>query len=157
MRRNETDAGGDGRKRPRKQDDFIEAMLSHSSVESAAAAAGISRATAFRWLQHQDVIQKLRQARQQAWSRAMAQVQEAAPEAVAALRKILHEAENESPRVAAAKTILELGLRVVEIGDIEQRLEKLEAIAKGNWKGSGYDQPADRAQAGGTRNINGRA
>ena len=50
---------------------------------------------------------------------------------------------------------LELSLRAVEIGDIEERIEKLEAIAKGDWKGLDNEQP-NRAQAGGSRNVNGR-
>jgi hypothetical protein len=153
MRRNETDSGGGGKKR--KQDEFIAALLTHSSVESAANAAGISRATGWRWLQRQDVLERLRQARQQAWSRAMAQLQEAGPEAVEALRKILREAKGEAPRVSAARTILELGVRAVELVSIEERIGKLETLAKNNWKGLVHDQPADRAQAGGARNING--
>ena len=50
------------------------------------------------------------------------------------LRKILRNAEGESARVSAARVILELGVRVVEIGDIQARIEKLEAIAKSKWK-----------------------
>jgi hypothetical protein len=147
---------GHGEKKSRKLDAFVEAMMTHRTVEAAAVAVGISNATAYRWMHDQDVIERLRQARQQAWSRAMAQLQEAGPEAVEALRKILREAEGESPRVAASRVILELGLRVIELGDIEARLEKLETLAKSNWKGTGNDQPADRAQAGGARGINGR-
>ena len=50
MRRNETVLGPEGGKKPRKLNEFIAAMLSHSSVEDAARAAGISRATGWRWL-----------------------------------------------------------------------------------------------------------
>jgi hypothetical protein len=71
-----------------------------------------------------DVIERLRQARQQAWSRAMGQLQEAGPEAVEALRKILREAKNAAPRVSAAKTILELGLKSLELGEFQERLER---------------------------------
>ena len=116
---------GHGEKKSRKLDAFIAGLLSRQTVEDAAAAAGISTATAYRWMQDQDVIDRLRQARREAWGRAMAQLQEAGPEAVEALRKILREAEGESPRVAASRTILELGLRVVELSDIEERLGKL--------------------------------
>ena len=86
----------------------------------------------------------------------MAQLQEAGPEAVASLRKILSEAEGESARVSASRTILELGLRAVEIGDIEERIEKLEAIAKSKWKEPNHareDQTPSRTAGG----INGRA
>jgi hypothetical protein len=152
MTRNETGSGG--RKR-RKQDEFIASLLSHPSVEAAASAVKISRATAFRWLRDQDVTERLRAARRDAWGRAMAQLQEAGPEAVEALRRTLREAENEAPRVSAAKAILELGLRAVELSDIEQRLARLEALIKNNWRPDDY-QP-DRTQVGTTRRTNGGA
>ncbi len=87
----------------------------------------------------------------------MAQLQEAGPEAVEALRKILREAEGESPRVSAAKVVLELGIRAVELESIEDRIAKLEALAKNNWKGSGNEQPADRTPIGPPGGINGHA
>jgi AcrR family transcriptional regulator len=149
---------GHGEKKSRKLDAFIAGLLSRQTVEDAAAAAGISTASAYRWMRDPDVVERLRQARREAWGRAMAQLQEAGPEAVESLRKILREAEGESPRVSAARTILELGVRVVELGDIEERIEKLEAIVKSNWKGKGLDnEQPDRAQVGGTRGVNGRA
>jgi hypothetical protein len=110
-------------------------MMSSKTVEEAAEAAGISQPTAYRWLKHPDVIARLAGLRKDAMNAAMTQLQEAAPEAVEALRKILREAEGESPRVSAARVILELGLRAVELGDIEERLAKLEAIAQNRtWK-----------------------
>lgn len=149
---------GHGEKKSQKLDAFVEAMMTRRTVESAAAAAGISPATAYRWMRDQDVVDRLRQARQQAWSRAMAQLQEAGPEAVEALRKILREAEGEAPRVSAARTILELGVRAVELASIEERIDKLEAIVKTrNWKGAANEQQPDHAQAGGARNVNGPA
>jgi hypothetical protein len=107
---------GHGEKKSQKLDAFVEAVMTHKTVEAAAAAAGISPATGYRWMHDQDVIERLRQARQQAWSRAMAQLQEAGPEAVEALRKIMREAEGESPRVSAAKAKLEVSSIAVECG-----------------------------------------
>ena len=76
--------------------------------------------------------------------------------AVESLRKVLSEAEGESARVSASRTILELGLRAVEIGDIEERIEKLEALVKSKWKEPNHareDQTPSRTAGG----INGRA
>ena len=53
---------GHGEKKSRKLDAFIAGLLSCQTVEDAAAAAGISTATAYRWLHDQDVIERLRQA-----------------------------------------------------------------------------------------------
>jgi hypothetical protein len=140
---------------PQKQDAFIRAMLTHPSVESAAHAVNISRATAWRWLKLPDIVQRLREVRKEAWSRAMGQLQEAGPEAVEALRKILRDAEGESARVSAARTLLELALRSVELQDVEERIDKLEQIAKSrNWKESGAEQ---FLAASGNRGVNGHA
>jgi hypothetical protein len=157
MSRNETVSGGDSRKR-RKQDEFITSLLSLSNVEAAASAVKISRATAFRWLRDPAIVERLRAARREAWSRALAQLQEAGPEAVEALRKILREAENEAPRVSAARTILELGLKSVEIGDITERLERLEQIAKthGPWREPNHDRE-NQTPTGKNRGVNGPA
>ena len=78
------------------------------------------------------------------------------PEAVQSLRKILRDAEGESARVSAARVILELGVRVVEIGDIEERLDKLEQIAKSRWKGSSDDRE-DQTPTRPVRGVNGPA
>jgi AcrR family transcriptional regulator len=144
---------GHGEKKSRKLDAFITGLLSRQTVEDAAAA-GISTASAYRWLRDQDVIARLREARRESWGRALAQMQEAGPEAVEALRKTLREAESESARVSAARTILELGLRAVEIGDIEERLTKLEQLVKNHRKGSDDYQP-DREQVATARRTNG--
>ena len=144
---------GHGEKKSRRMDAFIAGLLSRQTVEDAAAA-GISTASAYRWLRDRDVIERLRQARREAWGRAMAQLQEAGPEAVEALRRVLREAEGEAPRVSAARTVLELGIRAVELESIEERIEKLEAIVKGNWRGPDSDQP-NHAPVGGARRING--
>jgi hypothetical protein len=73
---------------------------------------------------------------------------------VEALRKTLREAENEAPRVSAAKTILELGLKSVELGQLEERIARLEQLAKNNWRPD--DHHPDHAQVGTTRRTNAR-
>jgi hypothetical protein len=159
MRAGERDkqfSAGHGGKKSRKLDAFVAAMMTHGSTEAAAEAVGIAASTGYRWARDRAVIERLRQARQQAWGRAMAQLQEAGPEAVEALRKVLREAENETPRVSAARTILELGLKSVEIGDITARLEHLEEIAKTrNWREP--DEQSNHTPTGTTRGSNGHA
>jgi hypothetical protein len=50
--------------------------------------------------------------------------------------------ETQSLQLTAAKTILELGLKAVELADIEERLATLETIAKNRgWRGAGNEQP----------------
>jgi hypothetical protein len=148
--------GGHGEKRSRKLDLFLAAPLSSPTVESAAATAGISRMTAYRWMTP-DVIARLRQAGQETWGRASAQIQAASLEAVECLRKIMREGANESARGAAAARVLELGQRVVEVATVLERLEKLERIAKSrDWKGPNDDRE-DQAPTRPTGGTDGHA
>src|SRR6516225_3789994 len=99
-------------------------MLSHRTVEAAAEAVGIAASSARRWLKDPLVIQRLAEARRDAMNRAIARLQEAATEAVDCLREVQRSGESESARVSAARCILEQSLRAVELGDIQQRLDK---------------------------------
>jgi hypothetical protein len=130
MRRNETVLGPERGKRPRKLNDFIAAILSRSTVEDAAKVAGIGRATAWRWLKDPAVQARLREARKDAMNAAMVRLQEAAAGAVDCLCEVQQDGESESARVSAARCILEQALRAAELGDLEERLAKLETIAQ---------------------------
>jgi hypothetical protein len=130
MKQNETVLGREGGKRPRKLNELIAAPLSRSSVEAAPAPAGISRVTAWRWLKDPAVVQRLREARRDAMQRAIARLQDAAAGAVDCLCEVQKEGESESARVSAARCILEPALRAAELGDLEERLAKLETIAE---------------------------
>jgi hypothetical protein len=120
---------GHGEKKTRKLAQFIAAMLKHGTVE-AAAAAGIAASTAHRWLKDPEVIRRLATARRDAMNRAMARLQEAAAGAVDCLCEVQREGESESARVSAARCILEQAMRAAELGDLEERLAKLEVIAQ---------------------------
>jgi hypothetical protein len=130
MRGNESFSGGHGGKKGRKLDAFIAAMMSHKTVEAAAEAVAISPATAYRWLQHADVVRRLAEARRDAMNRAIARLQEAATGAVDSLCQIQRDGESESARVSAARTILEQALRAVELSDVLERLDVLERAVK---------------------------
>jgi hypothetical protein len=98
------------------------------------------------------VVEKLRTARRDAINRAIARLQEAASGAVDCLCEVQQEGESESARVSAARTILEQALRAVELGDIEERLAKLEAIAQNRtWREAGNENTHA------TRGVNGHA
>jgi len=138
-------------------DRLVAELLTHPNLEAAAAAAGVSRTSAWRWMKTADFIARLRTARRDAMQRAMARLQEAAAPAVDALCKVLSLGESESARVSAARTILEMALRAVELGDIQERLAALETIAKSrSWKEPSHvreDQAPSRTAGG----INGGA
>src|SRR5215469_15392219 len=149
MRRNDTVSGREGGKRQQKLNDFIAALLSRSSVEDAAKAAGIGHATAWRWLKDPAVQARLREARKDAMNAAMVRLQEAASGAVDCLCEVQKEGESESARVSAARCILEQALRAAEVGDLEERLAKLEAIAQGrSWGSDGQPHAAPKGVNG---------
>jgi hypothetical protein len=54
---------GHGSKKTRKLDAFIAAMMSHRTVEDAAAAVQISLSTAYRWMRDDNVVQRLAETR----------------------------------------------------------------------------------------------
>jgi hypothetical protein len=157
MKRNETDFGPDGKKKPpQKLNEFIQALLTNPNLEDAAKAAGVSRTTGWRWRQSPNVIARLREARQQAWGHALDMLQAAGPAAVSTLRHLLSSAEAESVRASSAKALLELSMRGAEIINLEERLNKLEEIAKSRWK-EATDAGENQAPARPAGRSNGRA
>jgi hypothetical protein len=159
MKRGETNLGPDGRKTTAKQDRLMDRLiaelLTHPNLEDAAAAAGVSRTSAWRWMKSADFIARLRTARRDAMQHAMAQLQTAAIGAVACLVEVQSKGESESARVSAARTILEQALRAVELQDIQGRLDALEAIAKSRWKGPDPNDRQDQTAARSAGGVNG--
>jgi hypothetical protein len=103
---------GHGEKKTRRLDQFIAAMMSHGTLEAAAAAAEIAASTARRWMKDPDVIRRFAEARRDAMNRAILRLQEAASGAVDGLCQVQKEGESESARVSAARCILEQALRL---------------------------------------------
>jgi hypothetical protein len=110
----------------------IAALLSESSICDAAKAAKISEPTLFRWLKDEAFNTAYMKARRQATMQAIAQLQQSSSKAVKALCDIMEDKEAPtSSRVSAAKTILELSIKSVEIEDLAQRVVQLESLYVG--------------------------
>ena len=87
--------------------------------------------TAGRWLKNLSFQAAYREARRQVVQQAIVQVQHATGTAVQTLVAVMQ--DNESPssaRVSAARSILEMAIRTVEIEDLEARITALEQQAK---------------------------
>ena len=120
-----------------KQTRAIVALLTQPSMTAAAADAEISEVTLWRWQNTDPMFQRaLRKARRHAVSQAIGTLQRAAGEAVAVLRQIATDPEKPpSARVTAARTILEMAMKAVELEDLELRIQVLEAaITRGTEK-----------------------
>jgi hypothetical protein len=107
------------------------ALASGQTVRDAAQLAGIGERTATRRVADPDFRRRVAELRGEMVARAMGRLADASVTAVETLRSLLA-AEGESPRLGAAKAILELGTKLRENVELEQRLVTLEkAFAKG--------------------------
>lgn len=113
----------------RKQEQAIIGLLTCHTIAEAARVAGIGEVTLWRWLQLPDFSERYRAARKQAVSQAVARLQQNAALAVDTLRDIMQDTESkDTARVAAAKTVLEMAFKAVEIEDLQAKMEELERI-----------------------------
>ena len=110
-----------------KQEHALLALLTEATVEAAATKAGVNARTLFRWLNDPPFVAAYREARRQAVQRAIGRLQQAASDAVTTLRDVMTDAKAPAPaRVNAAKSVLDLAIKAVEIEDLTARIEALE-------------------------------
>jgi hypothetical protein len=121
---------GHGQKLTRKQEAAISALLTQGTLAESAALAGIGEATLRRWLQRDDFQAAYRRARREAVSQAVAHLQRVSGEAVDTLRAIMNDDQKPaSARVTAARVILDMSIKAVELEDLEVRIAALEALS----------------------------
>ncbi len=114
------------------------ALLAHGTIDAAYEAAGVSKTTMWRFLQLPEFQARYRAARRQLVEAAIAQLQSDCTIAVRVLREVAEDAEVlASSRVAAAKTIIEMSLRGVELSDLAERVERLESLLESQEKAKG--------------------
>lgn len=114
----------------RKQEALISALLTAPRLTDAVQQVHISEVTAWRWMKQDAFQQAYREARRAVVQYAVTQVQRATGEAVETLRAIMQDVHAPaSARVSAAKTVLEMAVKAVELEDLEARIAALEAAA----------------------------
>ena len=119
-----------------RQQKALGALLTHPTIEAAAASVEIHPRTVKRWLYEDENFQEeYRKLRQQAVDNAIASLQSAMSEAVQTLRRNLT-ARNPSIQVRAAIALLEQGFKAVEAHDLVQRIAELERSSSEGWSGS---------------------
>jgi hypothetical protein len=124
---------GHGAKFPRRMETAIVGLLTQATLEEAAKHAGISTPTLWRWLQEPSFQTEYRKARRQAMGQAAAQLQQVSSVAVKALKEVIQDSGvTASARVTAARTVLEIGLKAIELEELESRVEELERMATRN-------------------------
>jgi molybdenum-dependent DNA-binding transcriptional regulator ModE len=118
----------DGKLTP-KQEAALLALLDNGTIEAAYKAAGISKATMWRFMQDANFQARYRAARRQLVETAIGQLQKHATTAARVLVNIAVDKDAPaSSRVAAAKTILDQSVSAIELMDLQERIERLEEL-----------------------------
>jgi transposase len=116
-----------------KHDAAILALLSTRSVRDAAKKSGLSETTLYRLLALPEFKAKYRAARRELVENTITQLQRDGADAATALRTIVKSRKTPaSVRVAAARVILEQGIKAVELMDVQERLDRLETLLAQN-------------------------
>lgn len=112
---------------PEKQEAALLSLLSHKTLKEAALAAGVSMPTLWRYLRDPVFSLRYREARRELVECAMVRLQNDAEHAAKVLRDVADDVEAPAgARVTAARTIIELSVKSVELGDLQQRINSLE-------------------------------
>ncbi len=110
-----------------KQFDAIVALVQNPKLADAAKEIGCDESTIYRWLQIPAFRETYACYRRELVRAAIAQAQRATSEAVEVLRQILNDTTAaKSSRISAARTILEIAVKAVEVEELETRLSDLE-------------------------------
>jgi hypothetical protein len=102
------------------------ALACGATVEVAARQAGVSESTAYRRLAEPVFRQRLQRVRADFVQRTADTMTAAATEAVRTLLELLKPAAPPPVRLGAAKAVLEIGVKLREIAEVEERLAALE-------------------------------
>ena len=126
---------------------IVVALAGGRTIAHVAKAAGVGETTVYRRLRDPEFRRRVNEARAAFTDRALGRLSAASTAAVRTLRQLLN-AKSEAVRLAAARSILELGAKLRETVELEQRLLALEAhyddTAKTN-RGTGTEGRGDAA------------
>jgi len=112
-----------------KQERVLLALLSSGTLKEAAAECRVNESTVFRTMQLPQFQSAYRAARRQSVEAAIAKLQAGCFVAVRVLLEVAEDKQaSSSARVAAAKTILDQSVDGLELTDLQERVERLEAM-----------------------------
>ncbi len=111
-----------------RQEKVIAALLAFPTVRQAAESVGVGESTVTRWMTEPEFKARYEAARRELLDSAKTALRAASLGAVSTLAAISGDVNaKDSARVSAAKSILDLVLRIHETEDVLARIEKLEA------------------------------
>jgi hypothetical protein len=113
------------------KDRVLAALLTSNTRKEAAQKSGVSERTIYSYLQDPVFLEQYEAGRRELVKAATEQIQRGLAPAITALREITEDGKaGRTARVAAARALLEYGIRLSEITDIYNRLDKLEEQAR---------------------------
>lgn len=123
---------GHGQKLNRKKEQAIAALITQPTITAAAEQVTVAPGTMLRWLQQKEFHGAYMAARREVVNQATARLQRVSGEAVDALADVMNNKRSPaSARVSAARAVLELAIKAVELEDLEKRITALEVQAGG--------------------------
>ena len=121
---------GHGAKFSRKMEEAVAAVLSQRNLDEAARVAGVGVATLMRWQKLPEFQDALRRARREALSQTIGRLQQGSSAAATTLLKVMVDQNTPaSTKVRAADSVMNHALRAMELGEVLERLTKLERAA----------------------------
>ena len=118
---NEGKRGADGK--------LLLALACGATAEVAARQAGVSESTAYRRLENAEFSRRLKELRADMVQRTAGALTAASTESVRTLLELQKAATPPAVRLGAARAVLEIGMKVREAADLEERLAALERVA----------------------------
>jgi hypothetical protein len=106
---------------------LLMALACGATVEGAARSAGVSQQTVYRRLREDSFRLRLQQIRGEMVQRTAGMLTAAAGEAVKTLLALQQATIPAAVRLGAARAVLEIGMKLREVSELEQRLAALEA------------------------------
>ena len=121
-----------GQRLSRRAEQIIVALLEHPTLEKAAAAAGISTVTLWQWLRKPKFQKALLRARREAYSQAVARLQQGSAAAAATLLRVMCDGvAPASTRVSAADKVLAHAAKAMENEDLAVRVAAVGGAGSG--------------------------
>lgn len=112
------------------QERAIVALVAEPTVAAAARASNVGLRTLHQWLRDRDFVRAYRDARREAFAHAISMTQRYTPMAVNTLAKVMTDpAAPFTAKVQAAAALLRFGRESIELDDLVDRVEQLEASA----------------------------
>lgn len=112
--------------RKKNDDALVLALACGATVEAAARQCDLSERTVYKRLQEPEFQQRVKQVRSDMVRRSAGLRSAASGEAVRTLLALMKESAPPATRLGAAKAVLEVGLKIRELADLEAELRELE-------------------------------